>query len=112
MRTITRELFRQGAWVVLAVGLASALQAWAIRLVGMHAPFAPLPFYAGVAAAAWLTSLAGGVAATVASAAVICALWWRDAPLPVLLAQAGAFVAICFVECALVAAVKPLFAND
>ncbi|KVG67057.1 ATP-binding protein [Burkholderia pseudomultivorans] len=112
MRTITRELFRQGAWVVLAVGLASALQAWAIRLVGMHAPFAPLPFYAGVAAAAWLTSLAGGVAATIASAAVIGALWWRDAPLPVLLAQAGAFVAICFVECALVAAVKPLFAND
>ncbi|VWB76061.1 PAS domain-containing two-component system sensor histidine kinase/response regulator [Burkholderia pseudomultivorans] len=112
MRTITRELFRQGAWVVLAVGLASALQAWAIRLVGMHAPFAPLPFYAGVAAAAWLTSFVGGLVATVASAAVIGVLWWRDATLSVLLAQAGAFVAISFVECVLVTAVKPLFAND
>ena len=52
MTTLTREVFRQGAWVVLAVGLATALQAWAIRAVGEHAPFAPLPFYAGVAAAA------------------------------------------------------------
>ena len=41
MRTLTREVLRQGAWVVLAVGLASALQAWAIRAVGQHAPFAP-----------------------------------------------------------------------
>ena len=56
MRTLTRELFRQGAWVVLAVGLASALQVWAIHAVGMREPFAPLPFYVGVAAAAWLTS--------------------------------------------------------
>ncbi|RQR30879.1 response regulator [Burkholderia sp. Bp9143] len=112
MRTFTHELFRQGAWVVLAVGLASALQAWAIHVVGMHAPFAPLPFYVGVAAAAWLTSFGGGLAATAASVAVIGALWWRDVPLPALLAQAGAFVAISFVECALVMAVKPLLAND
>ncbi|OXI29980.1 hybrid sensor histidine kinase/response regulator [Burkholderia sp. AU16741] len=112
MRTLTRELFRQGAWVVLAVGLASALQAWAIQVVGQHAPFAPLPFYAGVAAAAWLTSFGGGLVATVASVGVIAALWWRDAPLATLLAQAGAFVAIGFVECVLVAAVKPLLAND
>ncbi|RQV67620.1 response regulator [Burkholderia cenocepacia] len=112
MRTLTRELFRQGAWVVLAVGLASALQAWAIRAVGQHAPFAPLPFYAGVAAAAWLTSFGGGLVATVASVGVISALWWRDAPLVTLLAQASAFVAIGFVECVLVAAVKPLLAND
>lgn len=75
MRTLTRELFRQGAWVLLAVGVASALQAWAIRVVGVHEPFAPLPFYAGVAAAAWLTSLAGGLAATAVSLAVIGALW-------------------------------------
>ncbi|MCM3308885.1 PAS domain-containing protein, partial [Priestia megaterium] len=39
-------------------------------------------------------------------------LWWRDAPLATLLAQAGAFVAISFVECVLVTAVKPLLAND
>ncbi|PRF62511.1 hypothetical protein C6Q09_27260 [Burkholderia multivorans] len=44
MRTVTRELFRQGAWVVLAVGVACGLQAGAIRVVGAHAPFAPLPF--------------------------------------------------------------------
>ncbi|RQS23373.1 ATP-binding protein [Burkholderia sp. Bp8998] len=112
MRTFTHELFRQGAWVVLAVGVASALQAWAIHLVGMHAPFAPLPFYAAVAAAAWLTSFGGGLAATAASVAVIGALWWRDVPLPALLAQAGAFVAISFVECVLVMAVKPLLASD
>ncbi|AXF23575.1 hybrid sensor histidine kinase/response regulator [Burkholderia pyrrocinia] len=112
MKTLTRELLRQGAWVVLAVGLASALQAWAIRVVGEHAPFAPLPFYAGVAAAAWLTSFGGGLAATAASVAVIGTLWWRDAPLATLLAQAGAFVAISFVECVLVMAVKPLLAND
>ncbi|CAM2188689.1 ATP-binding protein [Burkholderia orbicola] len=112
MTTLTREVFRQGAWVVLAVGLATALQAWAIRAVGEHAPFAPLPFYAGVAAATWLTSFGGGLAATAASIGVIGALWWRDAPLATLLAQAGAFVAIGFVECVLVAAVKPLLAND
>ncbi|MPV59599.1 hybrid sensor histidine kinase/response regulator [Burkholderia sp. HI2761] len=112
MRTLTRELFRQGAWVVLAVGLASALQAWAIQAVGEHAPFAPLPFYAGVAAAAWLTSFGGGLVATAASVGVIAALWWRDAPLATLLAQAGAFVAIGFVECVLVTTVKPLLAND
>ncbi|RQS36286.1 response regulator [Burkholderia sp. Bp8992] len=112
MKTLTHELLRQGAWVVLAVGLASALQAWAIHVVGEHAPFAPLPFYAGVAAAAWLTSFGGGLAATVASVAVIGALWWRDAPLASVLAQAGAFVAIGFVECVLVMAVKPLIAND
>ncbi|MGR3907449.1 ATP-binding protein [Burkholderia sp. SR8] len=112
MRTFTRELFRQGAWVVLAVALASALQVWAIHVVGVHAPFAPLPFYAAVAAAAWLTSFAGGLAATAASVAVISALWWRGAPLPDWLAHAGTFVAIGFVECVLVAAVKPLLAND
>ncbi|RQR26104.1 ATP-binding protein [Burkholderia sp. Bp9142] len=112
MRTFTRGLFRQGAWVVLAVGLASALQAWAIHFVGVHEPFAPLPFYVGVAAAAWLTSFAGGLAATAASVAVVGALWWRDAPLPAWLAQAGAFIAISFVECVLVMAVRPLFAND
>ncbi|CAB3747370.1 hybrid sensor histidine kinase/response regulator [Burkholderia puraquae] len=112
MRTLTRELLRQGAWIVLAVGLASALQAWAVRVVGEHAPFAPLPFYAGVAAAAWLTSFGGGLVAAAASVAVIGALWWREAPLATLLAQAGAFVAISFVECVLVMAVKPLFAND
>ncbi|WGY72086.1 response regulator [Burkholderia cepacia] len=112
MKTLTHELLRQGAWVVLAVGLASALQAWAIHVVGEHAPFAPLPFYAGVAAAAWLTSFGGGLAATVASVAVIGTLWWRDAPLATLLAQAGAFVAVSFVECVLVMAVKPLIAND
>ncbi|RKU05309.1 hybrid sensor histidine kinase/response regulator [Burkholderia sp. Nafp2/4-1b] len=112
MRTFTRELFRQGAWVVLAVVLASALQAWAIHVVGVHEPFAPLPFYAAVAAAAWLTSFGGGLAATAVSAAVIGAFWWRDASLPDLLAQAGAFVAISFVECVLVTAVKPLLAND
>ncbi|MFP3504875.1 ATP-binding protein [Burkholderia sp. SIMBA_062] len=112
MRTFTRELFRQGIWVVLAVGVAAVLQAWAIHVVGMHEPFAPLPFYAGVAAAAWLTSFAGGVTASAASLAVIGALWWRNAPLPDLLSQAGAFVAISFVECVLVTAVKPLLAND
>ncbi|MDN7873947.1 hybrid sensor histidine kinase/response regulator [Burkholderia aenigmatica] len=112
MRTLTRELLRQGAWVVLAVGLASALQAWAVRVVGEHAPFAPLPFYVGVAAAAWLTSFGGGLAAAAASVAVIGVLWWRDAPLATLLAQAGAFIAISFVECVLVMAVKPLLAND
>ncbi|MDR6501859.1 PAS domain S-box-containing protein [Burkholderia ambifaria] len=112
MRTLNRELLRQGAWVVLAVGLASALQAWAIRVVGEHAPIAPLPFYAAVAAAAWLTSFGGGLAATVASVAVIGMLWWRDAPLATLFAQAGTFVAIGFVECMLVTAVKPLLAND
>ncbi|VWB66664.1 PAS domain-containing two-component system sensor histidine kinase/response regulator [Burkholderia lata] len=112
MRTLTRELLRQGAWIVLAVGLASALQAWAVRVVGEHAPFAPLPFYAGVAAAAWLTSFGGGLAAAAVSVAVIGALWWRDAPLAMLLAQAGAFVAISFVECVLVMAVKPLLAYD
>ncbi|VWB93758.1 PAS domain-containing two-component system sensor histidine kinase/response regulator [Burkholderia aenigmatica] len=112
MRTLTRELLRQGAWVVLAVGLASALQAWAVRVVGEHTPFAPLPFYVGVAAAAWLTSFGGGLAAAAASVAVIGVLWWRDAPLATLLAQAGAFIAISFVECVLVMAVKPLLAND
>ncbi|RQZ71200.1 ATP-binding protein [Burkholderia sp. Bp9004] len=112
MRTFTRELFRQGAWVVLAVGLASALQVWAIHAVGMREPFAPLPFYVGVAAAAWLTSFGGGLAATAASAAVIGALWWRDVPLLALLTRAGVFVAIGFVECMLVLAVKPLLAND
>ncbi|WP_175959104.1 hybrid sensor histidine kinase/response regulator [Burkholderia pyrrocinia] len=112
MRTLNRELLRQGAWVMLAVGLASALQAWAIRVVGEHAPIAPLPFYAAVAAAAWLTSFGGGLAATVASVAVIGMLWWRDAPLATLFAQAGTFVAIGFVECMLVTAVKPLLAND
>nr|WP_057927143.1 ATP-binding protein [Burkholderia ambifaria] len=112
MRTFTRELFRQGAWVVLAVGLASALQAWAIHVVGVHEPFAPLPFYVGVAAAAWITSFGGGLAATAVSVAVIGALWWRDAPLPAWLTQAGAFIAISFVECVLVTAVKPLLAND
>ncbi|KUY91727.1 hybrid sensor histidine kinase/response regulator [Burkholderia territorii] len=112
MRTFTRELFRQGAWVVLAVGLASALQVWAIHVVGMREPFAPLPLYAGVAAAAWLTSFGGGLAATAASVAVIGAWWWRDVPLPVLLTRAGVFVAIGFVECMLVLAVKPLIAND
>ncbi|WP_176045365.1 ATP-binding protein [Burkholderia sp. BCC1644] len=112
MKTLTHELLRQGAWVVLAVGLASALQAWAIHAVGEHAPFAPLPFYAGVAAVAWLTSFGGGLAATVASVAAIGTLWWRDAPPATLLAQAGAFVAISFVECVLVMAVKPLIAND
>lgn len=112
MRTLTRELLRQGAWVVLAVGLASALQAWAVRVVGEHAPFAPLPFYVGVAAAAWLTSFGGGLAAAAASVAVIGVLWWRDAPLATLLAQAGAFIAISFVECVLAMAVKPLLAND
>ncbi|VWC70031.1 PAS domain-containing two-component system sensor histidine kinase/response regulator [Burkholderia lata] len=111
MRTLTRELLRQGAWIVLAVGLASALQAWAVRVVGEHAPFAPLPFYAGVAAAAWLTSFGGGLVAAALSVAVIGALWWRDAPLATLLAQAGAFVAISFVECVIVMAVKPLLAN-
>ncbi|NTX27282.1 response regulator [Burkholderia pyrrocinia] len=112
MRTLTRELLRQGAWVVLAVGLASALQAWAIRVVGEHAPFAPLPFYAAVAAAAWLTSFGGGLAATVASVAVIGTLWWHDAPLATLLVQTGTFVAIGFVECLLVMAMKPLLANN
>ncbi|MCA8202098.1 response regulator [Burkholderia sp. AU33545] len=112
MKTFTRELFRQGAWVVLAVGLASALQVWAIHAVGMREPFAPLPFYVGVAAAAWLTSFGGGLAATAASAAVIGALWWRDVPLLALLTRAGVFVAIGFVECMLVLAVKPLLAND
>ncbi|WP_217587109.1 ATP-binding protein [Burkholderia sp. GbtcB21] len=112
MRTLNRELLRQGAWIVLAVGLASALQAWAIRVVGEHAPFAPLPFYAAVAAAAWLTSFGGGLAATMTSVAVIGTLWWRDMPLATLLAQAGTFVAIGFVECVLVMAVKPLLAND
>ncbi|VWD11708.1 PAS domain-containing two-component system sensor histidine kinase/response regulator [Burkholderia lata] len=112
MRTLTRELLRQGAWIVLAVGLASALQAWAVRVVGEHAPFAPLPFYAGVAAAAWLTSFGGGLVAAALSMAVIGTLWWHDAPLATLLAQAGAFVAISFVECVLVMAVKPLLAND
>ncbi|KVD37292.1 hybrid sensor histidine kinase/response regulator [Burkholderia sp. ABCPW 11] len=112
MRTMTRELLRQGAWIVLAVGVASALQAWAIQAVGKHAPFAPLPFYAGVAAAAWLTSLAGGLVATAASLGVIAAFWWRDASLATLLAQAGAFVAIGFAECVLVTTVKPLLAND
>ncbi|KVQ65016.1 ATP-binding protein [Burkholderia territorii] len=112
MRTFTRELFRQGALVVLAVGLASALQVWAIHVVGMREPFAPLPLYAGVAAAAWLTSFGGGLAATAASVAVIGAWWWRDVPLPVLLMRAGVFVAIGFVECMLVLAVKPLIAND
>ncbi|KVV51510.1 hybrid sensor histidine kinase/response regulator [Burkholderia territorii] len=112
MTTSTRELFRQGVWVVLAVGLASALQVWAIHVVGMREPFAPLPLYAGVAAAAWLTSFGGGLAATAASAAVIGAWWWRDVPLPVLLTRAGVFVAIGFVECMLVLAVKPLLAND
>ncbi|MBY4871044.1 response regulator [Burkholderia sp. Bp9017] len=112
MRTYTRELFRQGAWVVLAVGAASALQAWAMRVVGAHEPFAPLPFYAGVAAAAWLTSFAGGLAATAASVAAIAVLWWPDAPMAALLAQAGAFVAIGFVECVLVMAVKPLLASE
>jgi len=112
MRTLNRELLRQGAWVVLAIGLASALQAWAIRVVGEHAPIAPLPFYAAVAAAVWLTSFGGGLAATVASVAVIGMLWWRDAPLATLFAQAGTFVAIGFVECVLVTAVKPLLAND
>ncbi|VWB12814.1 hybrid sensor histidine kinase/response regulator [Burkholderia lata] len=112
MRTMTRELLRQGAWIVLAVGLASALQAWAVRVVGEHAPFAPLPFYAGVAAAAWLTSFGGGLVAAALSMAVIGTLWWRDAPLAALLTQAGAFVAISFVECVIVMAVKPLLAND
>ncbi|KVF57326.1 hybrid sensor histidine kinase/response regulator [Burkholderia cepacia] len=112
MRTLTRELLRQGAWVVLAVGLASALQAWTVRVVGEHAPFAPLPFYAGVAAVAWLASFGGGLVAAAASVAVICALWWRNAPLATLLEQAGAFVAISFVECVLVMAVKPLLASD
>ncbi|KAB0637889.1 hybrid sensor histidine kinase/response regulator [Burkholderia latens] len=112
MRTLTRELFRQGAWVVLAVALASALQAWPIHVVGVHAPFAPLPFYAAVAAAAWLTSFVGGLAATAASVAVISALWWRAAPPADWLAQAGAFVAISFIECVLVTVVKPLLAND
>ncbi|VWC51257.1 hybrid sensor histidine kinase/response regulator [Burkholderia lata] len=112
MRTLTRELLRQGAWIVLAVGLASALQAWAVRVVGEHASFAPLPFYVGVAAAAWLTSFGGGLVAAAVSVALIGALWWRDAPLATLLAQAGAFVAISFVECVLVMAVKPLLAND
>ena len=112
MRTFTRELFRQGAWVVLAVGVASALQVWAVHVVGAHEPFAPLPFYVGVAAAAWLTSFGGGLAAIAASVAVIGALWWRDAPLSDLLAQAGAFVVISFVECMLVMTVKPLLASD
>ncbi|KVF78346.1 hybrid sensor histidine kinase/response regulator [Burkholderia sp. FL-7-2-10-S1-D7] len=112
MRTFTREVFRQGAWVVLAVGLASALQVWAIHAVGMREPFTPLPFYVGVAAAAWLTSFGGGLAATAASAAVIGALGWPDMPLLALLTRAGVFVAIGFVECMLVLAVKPLFAND
>ncbi|MCA3776477.1 MAG: response regulator [Burkholderia sp.] len=112
MRNLTRELLRQGAWVVLAVGLASALQAWAIRAVGQHAPFAPLPFYAGVAAAAWLTSFGGGLAAIAASVAVIGTLWWRDIPLAALLAHAGTFVAIGVAECVLVMTVKPLLAND
>ncbi|MBZ5789139.1 response regulator [Burkholderia contaminans] len=112
MKTLTRELLRQGAWVVLAVGLASALQAWTVRVVGEHAPFAPLPFYAGVAAAAWLASFGGGLVAAAASVAVIGALWWRNAPLATQLAQAGAFVAISFVECVLVMAVKPLLASD
>ncbi|MCA3870874.1 MAG: hybrid sensor histidine kinase/response regulator, partial [Burkholderia sp.] len=110
MRNLTRELLRQGAWVVLAVGLASALQAWAIRAVGQHAPFAPLPFYAGVAAAAWLTSFGGGLAAIAASVAVIGTLWWRDIPLAALLAHAGTFVAIGVAECVLVMTVKPLLA--
>ena len=44
MRTLTRELLRQGAWIVLAVGLASALQAWAVRVVGEHAPLRRCPF--------------------------------------------------------------------
>ncbi|WP_063551665.1 ATP-binding protein [Burkholderia territorii] len=112
MRTFTRELFRQGAWVVLAVGLASALQVWAIHVVGVREPFAPLPLYAGVAAAAWLTSFGGGLAATAASAAVVGAWWWRDVPLDALLTRVGVFVAIGFVECMLVLAVKPLLAND
>ncbi|WP_269501400.1 hybrid sensor histidine kinase/response regulator [Burkholderia sp. IMCC1007] len=112
MRTFTRELLRQGVWVVLAVGVASALQAWAIRVVGVHEPFAPLPFYAGVAAAAWLTSFAGGLAATAASVAVLAVVWWPGAPMATLLAQAGAFIAISFVECMLVMAVKPLLASD
>ncbi|WP_175942270.1 hybrid sensor histidine kinase/response regulator [Burkholderia pyrrocinia] len=112
MRTPIREVLRQGAWVVLAVGLASALQAWAIRVVGEHAPFAPLPFYAAVAAAAWLTSFGGGLVAIAASVAAMGTLWWRDAPLATLLTQAGTFVAIGFVECVLVIAVKPLLAND
>ena len=85
MRPLTRELIRQGAWIVLAVGLASALQAWAVHVVGGHAPFAPLPFYAGVAAAAWLTSFGGGLVAVALSVVVIGTLWWRDAPLAALL---------------------------
>lgn len=112
MRPFTRELFRQGVWVVLAIGVASALQAWAVHVVGAHEPFAPLPFYVGVAAAAWLTSFGGGLAAIAASVAAIGALWWRDAPLSDWLAQAGAFVAISFVECMLVMTVKPLLASD
>ncbi|MCA8270939.1 response regulator [Burkholderia sp. AU30280] len=112
MRTLTRELLRQGAWIVLAVGLASALQAWAVRVGGEHAPFAPLPFYAGVAAAAWLTSFGGGLVAAAFSVAVIAALGWRDASMATPLAQVGAFAAISFVECVLVRAMKPLLAND
>ncbi|MBR8058006.1 hybrid sensor histidine kinase/response regulator [Burkholderia dolosa] len=112
MTTLTRELCKQGAWVVLAVGVASALQAWAARVVGMHAPLAPLPFYAAVAVAAWQTSFGGGLAAVATSAIAMAALASRHAPLPHLLAHAGTFVAIAFAECVLVAIAKPLFRND
>ncbi|MGU7780757.1 ATP-binding protein [Burkholderia sp. PU8-34] len=111
MRIFARKLFRQGAWIVLAVALASALQAWAVHVTGVHVPFVSLPFYAGVAAVAWQTSFSGGLAATVVSAAVICAVWLRDASLPVLLAQGGRFVAIGLVVCILVTTVKPLFST-
>ncbi|EAY70512.1 Signal transduction histidine kinase [Burkholderia dolosa AU0158] len=109
MTTLTRELCKQAAWVVLAVGVASALQAWAARVVGMHAPLAPLPFYAAVAVAAWQTSFGGGLAAVATSAIAMAALASRHAPLPHLLAHAGTFVAIAFAECVLVAIAKPLF---
>ncbi|RQS76855.1 response regulator [Burkholderia sp. Bp8963] len=111
MRILVRKLLTQGAWIVLAVALASALQAWAVHVTGVHVPFVSLPFYAGIAAAAWLTSFSGGLAATVVSAAVICAVWLRDATLLALLAQGGRFLAIGLVECMLVTTVKPLFST-
>ncbi|MEK0388500.1 hybrid sensor histidine kinase/response regulator, partial [Burkholderia pseudomallei] len=109
MANFVRGHAKNYAAVTGFIAIGTLLQAALVRFGGADMPLAP--YFPFIAAAAWATSLAGGIAATAASAALAWLLFLNDpaaypAPLAGRLMQLATFAVVSCAICAIVVALK------
>ncbi|KVD80610.1 hybrid sensor histidine kinase/response regulator [Burkholderia sp. ABCPW 14] len=109
MARFARRRTRSYAAIAGLVAIATLLQAALVHFGSADMPL--MPYFPFIAAAAWATSLAGGLGATLASAVLIWVMFLSDTiaypgPLSARIVQLATFVIVNGAICAIVAALK------